>query len=131
MAFAVGGAIVVIGGVASVLAGQPEAAHDLAPLATPGDLVARFGQMAPLLAAAVAAAVVIGVALLLALRRLDPVAAAIELLVLGAAIDVCIGGAAGRIGHATNGDVLGAAVTCVMGGTAVVAGGIVGVLSRE
>ncbi len=131
MAFAVGGAIVVIGGVVSMLVGQPEAAHDLAPLTGPGDLVARFGQMAPLLAAVVAAAVVIGVSLLLASRRLDPAAAAIELLVLGAAIDVCIGGAAGRIGHATTGGVLGAAVACVMGGTAVIAGGIVGVLSRE
>ncbi|MFI5258641.1 MAG: hypothetical protein ACHQ01_03405 [Candidatus Limnocylindrales bacterium] len=130
-AFAVGGAFLVIGGVASVLTGRPEAAHDLAPLTGAGDIVGRFGQMAPLLAAAVAAVVAIAVAGLLALRRLHPAAAAIELLVLGVAIDVCIGGSVSRIGHATNGAVLGAAVACVMGGTAVVAGGIVGVLGRE
>lgn len=131
MVFGVGGATVVLVGVASILAGQPAAAHDLAPLTGPGDLVSRFGQMAPLLAAAVAAAVALGVAGLLALRRLHPVAAAIELLVLGAAIDVSIAGSVARIGHATNGDVMGAAVACVMGATAVIAGGIVGVLGRE
>jgi hypothetical protein len=130
-AFAAGGALVVVGGVASILSGTPSAAHDLAPLAGLTDVTGRFGQMAPVLSAAVAAIVVAAVAGLLVSRRLEPQAAAIELLVLGLAIDMCIGGAAGRIGHATDGGVLGAAVVCLMGGTAVVAGGIVAALGRE
>jgi hypothetical protein len=64
-------------------------------------------------------------------RRLAPPVASFELLILGLAIDVCIGGAAGRIGHATGGSVLGSTVVCLMGGTAVVAGGIIAVLGRE
>jgi len=131
VAFAVGGAVVVIGGVASILLGMPAAAHDLVPVTGPADVVGRFGQMAPILAAAVAAIVVVAVAAFLAARRLDPAAASIELLVLGLAIDLCIGGAAGRIGHATYGGVMGAAVACLMGGAAVVAGGIVASLGRE
>jgi hypothetical protein len=131
LAFAVGGAVVVIGGVVSILLGRPDAAHDLAPVTGPADLVGRFGQMAPVLAAATAALVVVVVAALLALRRLNPVAASVELLVLGLVIDLCIGGAAGHIGHATSGAVLGAAVACLMGGAAVVAGGIVASLGRE
>ena len=55
----------------------------------------------------------------------------LELFVLGLAIDVCIGGAAGRIGHSADGGVLAAAVVCMMGGAAVVAGGIVAALGRE
>ena len=129
--FAVGGALLVLGGVASILAGRPEVAHDLAPLTGPADLVGRFGQMAPILAAAVAAALVVVVAGMLAFGRLQPLAAAIELLILGLVIEVCIGGAVGRIGHSTDGRVLGAAVACLMGGTAVVAGGIVAVLGHE
>ncbi|MGA2513198.1 MAG: hypothetical protein ABSG37_06220 [Candidatus Limnocylindrales bacterium] len=131
VAFAVGGAVVVIGGVVSILVGRPDAARDLAPVTGPADVVGHFGQMAPLLSAAVAAIVVVAVAALLALRRLDPAAASIELLVLGLAIELCVGGAAGRIGHATSGAVLGAAVACLMGGAAVVAGGIVAVLGRD
>ena len=130
-AFGVGGAILVIVGVVSILAGRPHAAHDLAPLAGPSDLAGRFGQFAPILSAAVAAAVVLGVAGLLALKRLAPVAAALELLVLGLAIDACIGGAAVRIGHAADGSVLGAAVACMMGGVAVIAGGVIALLGRE
>jgi hypothetical protein len=131
VAFGVGGAIVVIGSVASILAGAPNAAHDLAPLAGPNDLVGRFAQMAPLLAAAVAAMVVIAVAGLLAARRLAARPASIELLILGLTIEVCIGGAVGRIGHSTDGGVLVSSVACLMGGTAVVAGGIIAVLGRE
>ena len=130
-AFAVGGALAVIGGVASILSGTPGAAHDLAPLGVLTDITARFGQMAPVLTAAVAAIVAVVVAGLLASRRLEPQAAAIELLVLGLAIDMCILGATGRIGHAADGGVLGSAVVCLMGGTAVVAGGIVAALGRE
>jgi hypothetical protein len=129
--FAVGGAVVVLCGVASILSGRPDVAHDLSPLTGPADLVARLGQTAPILSAAVAAALVVVVAGLLAFGRLQPAAAAVELLVLGLVIEICIGGAAGRIGHAVDGNVLGAAVACLMGGTAVVAGGIVAVLGRE
>ncbi|MGA3057781.1 MAG: hypothetical protein ABSE70_07070, partial [Candidatus Limnocylindrales bacterium] len=68
---------------------------------------------------------------LVAARRLDALAAAIELLILGAVIEICVLGAIGRIGHATDGSVLGAAVVCVMGGTAVFAAGIVALLARE
>ena len=130
-AFVVGGAIVVIGGVASILAGRPATAHDLAPLTGPADLLRRFGQFAPILSAGMAAIVVFGIAGLMAMRRLAPLAAAIELLVLGLAIEACVVGAAARIGHATDGGVLGAAVVCMVGGIAVVAGGIIALLGRE
>lgn len=130
-AFAVGGAVVVLGGVISILAGRPDAAHDLAPIGGPSDVIARFGQMAPVLSAAVASIVVVAVAGLMALRRLTSQAAALELLVLGLMIDVCIAGAGGRIGHATDGAVLGAAVACLMGGSAVIGGAIVALLGRE
>jgi hypothetical protein len=130
-AFAVAGAAVVVAGVVSILTGTPNAAHDLAPLTAPADLADRFGQVAPVVSAAVAALVAAVVAALLGTRRLAPLAAAIELLVLGLAIDACIGGAVGRIGHATDGAVLGSTVACLMGGTAVVAGGIIAVLGHE
>jgi hypothetical protein len=130
-AFAIGGAVAVLCGVASILTGKPNAAHDLAPLAGPGDLAARFGQMAPMMSAVLGGLVVVVVAAMMVRRRLDSPAASFELLVLGLAIDVCIGGAAGRIGHSLDGGVLGSTVVCLMGGTAVVAGGIVAVLGRE
>ena len=130
-AFAIGGAIAVLFGVASIVTGMPNAAHDLAPLAGPADLVARFGQMAPIFSAVLGALVVVAVAAMMLRRRLAPPVASFELLILGLAIDVCIGGAAGRIGHATGGSVLGSTVVCLMGGTAVVAGGILAVLGRE
>ena len=131
VAFSVGGAVVVLGGVASILVGQPAAAHDLAPVTGPEDLVQRFGQMAPIVSAAIAAALVVIVAGLLGLRRLQASAASMELMVLGLVIVFSIAGALGRVGHATHGGVMGAAVACLMGGTAVVAGGIVAVLGRE
>jgi hypothetical protein len=130
-AFAVGGAILVLGGVASVVTGKPYVAHDLAPITGPSDLLGRFGQVAPILSGAVAAAVAIGVAGLSALRRLAPIAVAIELLVLGTAIEACIGGAAARIGHATDGSVMSATVACMIGGVAVIAGGVIALLGRE
>ncbi len=129
--FAVGGAVVVIGGIASILAGTPGAAHDLAPLTGPADVVTRFGQVAPLLAAFAAAVVAVPIAGLIALRRLPPVAAALELLVLGLVIEVCIGGASGRVGHSTDGGVLYSTVACVMGGIAVIAGSIISMLGRD
>ncbi|MGD0247567.1 MAG: hypothetical protein ABSB75_00795 [Candidatus Limnocylindrales bacterium] len=130
-AFAVAGAVGVVVGVASILVGSPSAAHDLAPLAGPADVVNRFGQMAPVLAAAIAAIVVLAVAALLAAGRLEPPAAAVELLILGLAIDACIGGALGRVGHAADGGVMGSTVTCLMGGAAVLAGGIIAAFGRE
>jgi hypothetical protein len=130
-AFSLAGAAVVIVGVVSILAGSPNAAHDLAPLSGPGDLAGRFGQVAPVVSAAIAAAVAATIAVLLSMRRLAPLAAAVELLVLGLAIEACIGGAVGRIGHATDGAVLGSTVACLMGGTAIVAGGIITVLGHE
>jgi hypothetical protein len=130
-AFAVGGAAVVLTGVASILTGKPDAAHDLVPLAGPADLFGRFGQTAPVVSAAVAALVAGSVAGLLILRRLEPLAAAVELLVLGLVIEACIGGAAARIGHSAAGGVLGAAVACMMGGAAVVAGGVIALIGRE
>jgi hypothetical protein len=125
-----GGFLVLLGAV-SILTGTPAQAHDLVPLAGLGDIPRRLGEVAPLVSATIAALVVGAVAVLVAARRLDALAAAIELLVLGAVIEGCVLGAIGRIGHATDGSVLGAAVVCVMGGTAVFAGGIVALLARE
>lgn len=130
-AFAAAGAIAVLAGVVSVLVGVPIAAHDLTPLTGPADAVSRFGQMTTVVSAAVSAVVAVGVAALLATRRLAPQAAALELFVLGLAIDVCIIGATGRIGHSVDGGVLEATVVCVVGGTAVVAAGIVAALASE
>ena len=106
----------VAGGVISILSGKPAAAHDLAPLSGPGDLIPRLGQMAPILSAAIAAVVAVAVVALMTARRLAPVAASIELLILGLAIDVCVGGATGRIAHSTDGGVMAATVACMMGG---------------
>lgn len=130
-AFASVGAIAVLAGVLSVLVGVPAQAHDLVPLAGPGDVPGRLGEMAPLLSAGIAAIVAIGVAGLLAGRRLEPRAAAGELLVLGIAIEVCIGAAAGRIAYAADGAVLTATVVGLMGGTGVVVGALISALGRE
>lgn len=129
--FAGVGGLFVLLGAASIMTGTPAQAHDLAPLTGPGDIVSRFGEMAPLLSAIVAALVTGAVAVLVAARRLDALAAATELLILGVVIEVCVLGAVGRIGHSTDGSVLGAAVVCLMGGTAVFAGGIVALLARK
>jgi hypothetical protein len=129
--FAMAGAATVLGGVVSILTGIPRAARDLAPLSGHTDAIARFGQWEPLLAALAAALVAGVVAVLLARRRLDPRAASIELIVLGLAIDVCIGGTIGRIGHTVHGSVMPAAVVCLMGGSFLVVGGIVALLGHE
>lgn len=129
--FAAAGAVMVIGSVASILAGTPSAAHDLVPLTGSHDLVSRFGQVAPILSAAAAAGVAVVVSALVGLRRLAPLAGSIELLVLGLVIEVCIGGAVGRIGHAADGSVMGSTVVAMMGGAAVVAAGVIAVLDRE
>lgn len=129
--FACLGALFVLLGLVSILTATPAQAHDLAPLAGIGDITRRSGEVAPLLSATIAALVVVAVAVLLAARRLDALAAAVELLVLGLVIEGCVLGTVGRIGHATDGSVLGAAVVCMMGGTAVIASGIVALLARE
>lgn len=129
--FAMGGAAAVLAGVASILAGVPTEARDLAPLSGLGDAVARVGQIGPLLAATAAALVAGAVAVLLVRRRLDPRATAIQFFVLGLAIDVCIGGAIGRVGYAPDGTVLPAAVVCLMGGSLLIGSGIVATLGRE
>src|ERR1035437_2876302 len=129
--FAMAGAALVLGGVVSILTGIPSAAHDLAPLSGRGDAIARLGQWEPLLAALAAALVAGVVAVLLARRRLDPRAASIELIVLGLAIDVCIGGTIGRIGHTVHVSVMPAAVVCLMSGSFLVVGGIVAFLGHE
>ena len=129
--FACFGGFFVLLGAASILTATPAQAHDLLPLAGLGDIPKRFGEVAPLLSATIAALVTGVIAALVATRRLDALAAAIELLILGAVIESCVLGAIGRIGHATDGGVLGAAVVCVMGGTAVLASGIVALLARQ
>ena len=50
---------------------------------------------------------------------------------LGAAIEVCVLGAIGRIGYAADGSVLLAGVACLMGGAAVVAAGLIAGLVSE
>lgn len=129
--FAMAGSIVVVVGVASILLGNPAAAHDLAPLAGPGDIIGRFLQISPLLTAGIAGLVAGVVGLLLAGRRLDSRAAALELLVLGSVIDGCIGGSAARIGHTTDGAVMSATVAALMGGSALIAGGVIAMLGHR
>jgi len=130
-AFAVAGAAAVVLGVISILAGVPSAAHDLVPLAGPSEVFGRFGETAPVLAAMLAAIVALGVAALMASGRLEPRAAAMELLILGPIVGVCIRSALGRVGYAADGGVMGATVVCLMGGMAVLAGGIVAFFGRE
>jgi hypothetical protein len=129
--FAVFGALAVLVGVGSVLLGVPAVAHDLVPVAGLGDATARLGQTAPVLSSGIAALMALVIAALLAGERLAAPAAALELLVLGLAIEICVGGAVGRIGHATDGGVLVATVVCLMGGVSVAAGGVVAALGRE
>jgi hypothetical protein len=131
MFFAWLGAVAALAGVISILTGSPSRAHDLAPLAGPGDVVSRLREIAPLLSAGAAAFVAAVIAMLSGSRRLDPVAAAIQLLILGTVVDVCVLGASNRIGHAADGSVLGAAILCVLGGSSIVAGAIVTSLGRE
>jgi hypothetical protein len=129
--FAVAGAAAVLGGVGAILVGWPEAAHGLMPLGGPSDLASRFGEVAPVLSAAIAALVAAAIAVMTASRTLDSRAAALELIVLGLVVGVCVLGALGRVGHAADGSVLPAAVVCLMGGAAVLAGGVIAMLGHE
>lgn len=125
IAFGVAGAVLAFAGVASVVTGLPSAAHGLAPLAGIGDLGTRFGEFSLLLSAAMAAIVAGSILALLSARRLKPVQAGIELMVLGAAVEVCILAASSRVGYAVDGSVLPAAVACLTGGAAIIAAGVV------
>ena len=94
----------------------------------PAEVGGRLGEISPLVAAALAAAVVASIVLMLATRRLRPLAAASELIVLGAAIEVCVLGAIGRIGYATDGSVLLAGIFSLTGGVSVLAAGLLAAL---
>ncbi len=121
----------VLAGVISIATGIPHRAYNLAPLAGPADLGRRLGEISPLLAAVLAAAVAAWIVLMLATRKLRPVAAASELIVLGAAIEVCVVGAIGRIGYSADGSVLLAGIFCLTGGVSVLAAGLLAVLVTE
>jgi hypothetical protein len=125
IAFGVAGAVLAFAGVASVVTGLPSAAHGLAPLAGIGDLGTRFGEFSLLLSAGMAAIVAGSILALLRARRLQPVQAGIELMVLGAVVEVCVLAASSRVGYAVDGCVLPAAVACLTGGAAIIAAGVV------
>ncbi len=131
VAFAWLGTIATLVAVIAILLGSPARAHDLAPLSGFGDLQRRFGEIAPLAAAFLASLVAAIVAAMVGSRRLDAVGGGLQLFVLGAVVDICILGAAGRIGHSVDGGVLAATLICVAGGSAIAAGGIVALLGRE
>jgi hypothetical protein len=125
IAFGVLGALLTIAGVVSVVTGMPSAAHGLAPLAGIGTLGTRYGEFSLLLSAGMAAIVAGSIVALMSARRLHPGQAGIELIVLGAAIEVCVLAAGSRVGYAVDGSVLPATVACMTGGAAIVASGVV------
>jgi hypothetical protein len=131
VAFGTIGAGLVLAGVGSIATGVPRHAYNLAPLAGPPEIGRRLGEISPLVATALAALVVASVVMMLATRRLRPAAAAAELIVLGAAIEVCVIGAIGRIGFADDGSVLLAGIFCLTGGAAVLAAGLLAALVGE
>ncbi len=131
VAFGLAGIGLVLGGIASIACGVPREAYDLAPLAGPGDVARRLGEITPLLGAAVAALVSAAVVAQLAKGRVAAETAATELIVLGAAVEVCIGGSVARIGYGPDGTVLIAAVLCLSGGVALAAAGCVAALVGE
>jgi hypothetical protein len=131
VAFGTFGTGLITAGVISIATGIPRQAHNLAPLAGPAEIGRRLGEISPLVAAALAAAVVASIVLALATRRLRPLAAASELIVVGAAIEVCVLGAIGRIGYAADGSVLLAGIFCLTGGVSVLAAGLLAALVPE
>ena len=128
IAFGSIGAILIVGGVASIITGMPRAAHGLAPLAGIADLGGRFAEFSLLLSAAIAALVAATIVALLAARRLRLGPAGFELLVLGGAVEVCVMAAGSRVGYAVDGTVLPATVACLTGGAALIAAGVVAIL---
>ena len=101
------------------------------PLRGPGDVIGRFGEIAPVLAAVTAACVAAIVAAFIGSRRLDAAVGGLELFVLGGVVLVCILGMSGRVGHTLDGSVMRATLGCVAGGATIAAGGIVALLGRE
>ena len=131
VAFGTFGTGLVLAGVISIATGIPRQAYNLAPLGGPAEVGRRLGEISPLVAAALAAVVVAAIVLMLATRRLRPLVAASELIVLGAAIEVCVLGASGRIGYAADGSVLLAGIFCLTGGVSVLAAGLLAALVPE
>jgi hypothetical protein len=130
-AFGVLGAGLVAAGVVSIATGIPHPAYNLAPLSGPVDLLRRLGEVTPLLAAGLGAVVVAWLALMLVSGRLRPATAALELIVVGLAVEVCVVGAIGRLGYAPDGTVLVAGVACVTGGASAIAAGLLAALVHE
>ncbi len=131
VAFGTFGTGLVLAGVISIATGMPRQAYNLAPLAGPAAVGARLGEISPLVAAGLAAVVVASIVMMLGTRRLRPAAAASELIVLGAAIEVCVVGAIGRIGYAADGSVLLAGIFCLTGGASVLMAGLLAALVSE
>src|SRR5512140_444991 len=84
------GTIATLVAATAILIGKPDEAHDLLPVAGPGDLTRRFGEFAPILAALVAALLAAVVASLVGARRLDAPLGGFELFVLGTVVVVCV-----------------------------------------
>jgi hypothetical protein len=131
VAFGSLGAGLVVAAAGSIALGLPRRAYNLAPLAGPGDLTGRLGELTPLIATGLAALVAAAVVLQLGARRLHPLMAAAELIVLGAAVVVCAMGSIGRLGYSADGSVLLAGIAYFVGGAALVSAGIVATLVRE
>ena len=131
VAFAWLGTVATLVAAFAILVGAPDRAHDLAPLGGPGDVIGRFGEIAPVLAAVTAACVAAIVAAFIGSRRLDAAVGGLELFVLGGVVLVCILGMSGRVGHTLDGSVMRATLGCVAGGATIAAGGIVALLGRE
>jgi hypothetical protein len=129
IAFGSIGAILILGGVASIVTGAPRAAHGLAPLAGIADLGGRFGEFSLLLSATIAALVAATIVALVAARRLGLGPAGLDLLVLGGAVELCVMAAGSRVGYAIDGTVLPATVACLTGGAALIAAGVVAILA--
>ena len=125
------GACLAAGAAVSILVGLPGAAHGLRPIHSVGEIFTRFRELAPVLSVAAAAVIAALVLTLQAGRRLRPVASAGELVVLGVLVILCVAGASGRIGYASDGRVLTAAVLAFAGGAAIVASGIVAALAES
>jgi hypothetical protein len=131
VAFGSLGAGLVIAAPVSIALGLPRRAYNLAPLAGPGDVLGRLGELTPLIATGLAALVAAAVVIQLGARRLHPLTAAAELIVLGAAVVVCAMGSIGRVGYSADGSVLAAGIAYLAGGAALVSAGIVATLVRE
>jgi hypothetical protein len=129
IAFGSIGVVLILGGIASIVTGAPRAAHGLTPLAGITDFGGRLGEFSLLLSALIAALVAATIIALLAARRLRLGPAGFELLVLGGAVEICVMAAGPRVGYAVDGTVLPATVACLTGGAALIAAGVVAILT--